>query len=137
MRDVENFIDSLPKGERVILKWLREKIISADDRISEKLSYGVPYFIRNRRMFFLWPASAIPRHYEKQHGAPQVTFGFCYGNLLSNAQGLLVDEKRKQVFTIPIYSIAEIPEQPLRETINEAILVDDQFKKKKNLWLLR
>ena len=87
MRDVENFIDSLPKGERVILKWLREKIISADERISEKLSYGVPYFIRNRRLFFLWPASAIPRHYEKQDGAPRVTFGFCYGNLLSNAQG--------------------------------------------------
>jgi hypothetical protein len=76
MRDVETFIDSLPKDERVILKWLRELIISADDRISEKLSYGVPYFSRNRRVFFLWPASAIPGPPEKRLNGHKVRFGF-------------------------------------------------------------
>ena len=132
MREVETFIDSLPKDEREILKWLRELIISADDRISEKLSYSVPYFSRNRRLFFLWPASVIPGPPGKRLNAPKVTFGFCYGNLLSNAQTLLVDENRRQVFTIPIYHALEIPDQWLREIINEAILVDDAFNKKKN-----
>jgi hypothetical protein len=133
MREVESFINSLPKDEQIILKWLREMIISADDRISEKLSYGVPYFSRNRRLFFLWPASAIPGPPEKKLRSPKVTFGFCYGNLLSNDQGLLVDEHRKQVFTIPISGASEISDHLLREIINEAILVDDEFKRKKKV----
>jgi hypothetical protein len=60
MREVQEYIEGLAADERIILKRLRDLILDTDPRIVEKLSYGVPYFFRNRRLFFLWPASALP-----------------------------------------------------------------------------
>ena len=53
MRDVQEFIEGLAADERIIVKRLRHLILDTDPRIVEKLSYGVPYFFRNRRLFFL------------------------------------------------------------------------------------
>src|SRR5687768_7552647 len=98
MQDIEAFVDNLPKDEQVILKRLRGLILQTDPRIRETLSYGVPYFSRYRRLFFLWPASSVPcsDHRKQAPPPPKVTVGFCYGNLLSNVQGLLSAEGRKQ-----------------------------------------
>jgi hypothetical protein len=133
MQEIETFIFNLPKGEQVILKRLRSMILHAEPRIREKLSLGVPYFSRNRRLFFLWPASAAPCELQakKSPPPPKVTLGFCYGNLLSNEQGLLIKEGRKQVYTIAINSLSDIDERVLAEILNEAILVDQQFFRKK------
>ena len=57
--------------------------------------------------------------------------GFCYGNLLSNDQGLLQQENRKQVSTISINTLADINERLLREIVNEALIADAQFFSKK------
>lgn len=54
------------------------------------------------------------------------------GNLLSNEQRLLISEGRKQVYTIKIYSLAEIHESTLLEILNEAISADEQFARKKS-----
>src|SRR5687767_7311551 len=102
MREVQDFIDGLAADERIIVKRLRDLIVDADPRIVEKLSYGVPYFFRNRRLFFLWPASALPYSAAKKVITPKVTMGFCYGKLLSNDQGLLRRGNRKQVFTMSV-----------------------------------
>ncbi|MGC1243469.1 MAG: DUF1801 domain-containing protein [Chryseosolibacter sp.] len=126
VQDIETFTENLPVEERVIIRRLRELIFQAHPGIREKLSYGVPYFSLNRRLFFLWPASSIPRLQDMEE-KPKVTLGFCYGNLLSNEQGLLVKEGRKQVYTIPIASLASVNEKLLSEIINEAILIDEQF----------
>lgn len=132
MQEIETFIFNLPKDEQVILKRLRSMIFHAEPRITEKLSLGVPYFSRNRRLFFLWPASAAPCELEakKNPPYPKVTLGFCYGNLLSNEQKLLIKEGRKQVYTIKINSLSGIDERVLAEILNEAILVDQQFIRK-------
>jgi hypothetical protein len=134
MQDIEAFIDDLPKDEQVILKRLRALILQTDPRIREKLSYGVPYFARHRRLFFLWPASAVPcpDHRIQAPPPPKVTLGFCYGNLLSNVQGFLSPEGRKQVYTLGVSSLTQIDEQLLCEIFYEAILVDDQFFKTNN-----
>lgn len=129
MRNIEDFISSLPKDEQIILKMLRNLIIDADPRVQEKLSYGVPYYSRNRRMFFLWPASALSSARNKKKAPPKVTMGFSYGNLLSNEQQILNRENRKQVFTIPFSSVSEIDERILLELVNEAIIIDDNFLK--------
>ena len=131
MRDVQEFIEGLAADERIIVKRLRDLILDADPRIVEKLSYGVPYFSRNRRLFFLWPASALPFSTGRKQIAPKVTMGFCYGNLLSNDQGLLQQENRKQVSTISINTLADINERLLREIVNEALIADAQFFSKK------
>ena len=131
MADVEAFIEDLPRDEKVILQRLRTLIFEAEPRIQEKLSYGVPYYSRHRRLFFLWPASALPCVYEKKKQPPKVTLGFCYGNLLSDAQGLLEKEGRSQVRTIGVSSPAGIDGRLITEILNEAILVDEQFSRKK------
>lgn len=131
MQDLEEFIDNLPSDEKIILIRLRDLILRTEPRITEKLSYGVPYYSRNRRLFFLWPASAIPSGHKAKTDSPQVTLGFCYGNLLSDDQGLLVKDGRKQVYTIPFTSPRSIDERKLSEMLNEAVFVDEQFFGKK------
>lgn len=124
MLDTEEFISGLPRDEQLIVRYLRMVILEASPRFREKLAYGVPYFYLNRRVCFLWPASAPmgPSH-------AKVIMGFCYGNKLSNEHGLLLKEGRKQVYMLPISSLEEINLPALRETIQEAILVDEMFKK--------
>jgi hypothetical protein len=129
MQDVENLINDLPSDERVITKRLRSIILDADPRIQEKLSYGVPYFFHNRRICFVWPASCQPYSTDKAFPPEKVTLGFCYGNLLSNDQGVLIKENRKQVYLIKYKSLAEIDEQTVREILQEAIMIDDSFRK--------
>jgi hypothetical protein len=109
---------------------LRAIVLGCDPRVQEKLSYGVPYFYHHRRICFIWPASLIPAGYNaKSIGKTKVTLGLCYGNQLSNEQGMLELGNRKQVATIGFSSPAEIKDPLIQEIILEAILVDDEFKK--------
>ena len=122
---VDDFILNLPEDERILVSMLRGLLMAAEPRFKEKLSYGVPYYSRNRRVCFIWPASApLGATYAK------VSFGFCYGNLLSNAQGLLLREGRKQVYIIRFSSPKEIKERIIMELVQEALMVDDLFSKK-------
>lgn len=130
MPEIEDFIEGLPRVEKLIVKRLRQLVADCDPRLQEKLSYGVPCFFRHRSILFLWPASHVP------YGLPRkrptgVTLGFCYGNRLSNDQGLLLKENRKQVYIITFHSLEEINEPVIREIIQEAILLDETFAKKK------
>lgn len=130
MRDVEDFIADLTGSEKLIVRRLRSLIRETEPRLQEKLSYGVPYFSHYRRVCFLWPSSCIPGCESRPvpvHG--EVTLGLCYGNLLSNAQGLLLKEGRKQVYVIRFSSLDQIDEHAVREIIQEAVLVDEEFKK--------
>ena len=131
MQDVETLIAELPSDERTIVKRLRALILDVDPRIQEKLSYGVPYFFHHKRICFVWPTSCLPCGYDTAKDDTKVTLGLCYGNLLSNEQGLLLQEGRKQVFVIKYTSPKEIDEKAVREIIQEAVLVDDEFNKKK------
>jgi uncharacterized protein YdhG (YjbR/CyaY superfamily) len=130
MNAVTDLIADLPDDERVIAARLRTLILESEPRLQEKLSYGVPYFFHNRRVCFIWPASCIPVGYSpKEPIHTKVTLGLCYGNLLSNDQGLLEKGDRKQVYTLGFTSAAEVNDQVIREIILEAVMVDDQFKK--------
>jgi uncharacterized protein YdhG (YjbR/CyaY superfamily) len=132
MEDVEDFIAELPADEKLIVKRLRSIILETEPRLQEKFSYGVPYFFHNRRVCFIWPISHLPPGYTvPAEEKTKVTFGLCYGNLLSNDQGLLLKEGRKQVYVIKYTSVKEIDEQAVREIIQEAALIDEGFKKKK------
>jgi hypothetical protein len=128
MQDVETYLETLTGHERALMKRLRTMILQAEPRINETLSYGVPYFSRHRRLFYLRPSSAIPgKPQTESDPSPKVMLGFCYGNLLSNDQGLLIREERKQVFTIPVFTLTAAKERLISEVINEAVYVDEQF----------
>jgi hypothetical protein len=131
MKTIDDFIAALPLDEKIIVSRLRSLILETDPRLQEKLPYGVPYFFRHRRICFLWPASAIPYESGKVKERPsKVDFGFCYGNHLSNEQGLLLEEGRKQVYIIRLSSLSDIKEQVFKEIVHEAVLVDECFGKK-------
>lgn len=127
MQDVENLIDDLPGEEKLIATRLRNLILHAEPRISEKISYGVPYFSRNRRLFFIWPASQPGLKRNPHRQSPKITLGFCYGNLLSEHHTALARDSRKQVFTVDISKASDIEDHRLQEIIVEAIMVDEQF----------
>ena len=129
MREVQEFIEGLAADVRIIVERLRGLILDTDPRIVENFSYGFPYFFPNRRLFFLWPASALPDSAAKKTNAAKVTMGFCYGSLLSNDQGLQQKGGRTQVFTIPVNTLADIKEALLREIVNEALIADSAFFK--------
>ena len=126
MESVEDFILNLPSDERAMVSTLRTLLYDVDPRFREKLSYGVPYYSRNRRVCFIWPASA-----PQGPKMAKVFFGFCYGNMLSNEHNILLSEGRKQVYIVRFSLLKDIDERILQELILEAILVDNLQKKNK------
>jgi Domain of unknown function (DU1801) len=124
--ELEGFIDDLPKDERILVSRLRALLFDTEPRFREKLSYGVPYFSLRRRVCFIWPASAPLGPINAK-----VSFGFCYGNLLSNEQGVLLSEGRKQVHIVRFSSMRDINEKELLEIIREALIIDELFLPKK------
>ncbi|MGE0587063.1 MAG: DUF1801 domain-containing protein [Cyclobacteriaceae bacterium] len=126
MADVDEFVASLPRSERVITQTLRNIIMDSDPRITEKLSYGVPYFSIRRRICFVWPASAP---YGPRDG--KVSLGLCYGYLISDHDGLLQMDGRTQVSVARFSALSEIDERKINEIMQEAILVDNMKLKRK------
>ncbi len=127
MKDVDEFIGELPRTEQLLTRRLRGIILETDPRIREKLSYGVPYFMKNRRLCFIWPQS-VP--YGPKDAL--VSLGFCYGHMLSNNQGVLLHEGRTQVYIIKYNALTEIEETTIGEILQEALMVDElDFKKTK------
>jgi hypothetical protein len=54
-----------------------------------------------------------------------IEFAFVRGNELSNSQHLLDSKGRKQVWSIELTKVSEIPIKELAEIIQEAILLDE------------
>ena len=126
MANVDEFVASLPRSERVITQALRSIIMDSDPRIAEKLSYGVPYFSIRRRICFVWPASAP---YGPKVG--KVSLGMCFGYLISDHDKMLQMDGRMQVSVARFGSLSEIDERKINEIMQEAILVDNMKLKRK------
>ena len=127
--DWNEFLLALPDEERLITRRLREIILETEPRLIEKRNYGVPYYARNKQVCFIWPVSApdAPNAKNQTTNGTLVSFGLCYGNLLSNEHGLLLAEGRKQVYIIRLRSFKELTtlEKSIVEIIHEAVLVDE------------
>lgn len=132
--DWNEFASSLPREERIISKRLRDIILESDPKLIEKYNYWVPYYTRNKMVCFIWPVSApnAPKAKNQKQDGTIVSLGFCYGNKLSNEQGLLLAEGREQVYIIRLKSIQELEklESQIREIVLEAVLLDEVSKKK-------
>lgn len=132
-RSVDEVLDGLPRQEQVMMKKLRLLIQDCLPKATEKLSYGVPFYSRNRLICFIWPPSIFwgPKRTLETQQAKGLALGFCQGNLMSNDEGLLLAEGRKQVYCIYFHSIQDIRTEQLRPLLFEAGLLDDSFRKKK------
>lgn len=84
---------------------------------------------------FIWPPSITwdPQQLKKKEAnlAKGVTLGFCQGNKMSNEDGALLAEGRKQVFCMYFKTLSEIDETQIKALLFEAELVDESFKKKR------
>ena len=135
-KTVDEAIAELPRLEQGIVKRLRALVLECLPKAIEESKYGwgVPFYTHHRMICFIWAPSIFwGSNKKKKDKAVQkgVTLGFCRGNLMSNEDGVLLAEGRKQVYCMYFKSLKEIKDEQIRALLYEAELVDESFKKKK------
>ena len=133
--DIDQMIATLPRNEQVLVKRLRAVVTECMPQAIEKTydDMVMPFYTRNRMICFIWPPSAVwesNADIEKQK-AKGVALGFSQGKLMSNEDGLLLAEGRKQVYMMYFKKLEDIDEVQLRALLFEAAMIDEQFAKKK------
>lgn len=123
--DVEEFLDFLTEEERKIVRVLRSIIQDCLPEAREKLAYNVPFYYRNRRLAYIWPAS-VPWGGFRQEG---VALGFCYGHLLDNSENYLLGDANKQIRYLIFRELSDIDPDLVRAYLLEAMEVDSRFSK--------
>ena len=125
IRSLVELFEMLPVTERNIVDVLRQIILeNLPPGCKEKISYNVPFFYGNKGICIIWPAS-IPRGGIKQG----VLLGFWYGNKLNDAERYLERGTNKQIFYRIFLTADEIDEAAIVKLINEAVKVDQQWRR--------
>jgi len=117
---IQEFLDYLPKNERLIVDILRAIVFECLPNPHEKLSYNVPYYFNRSRVCFIWPSS-IPWGKVKKSG---VILGFPKGYLMRDELHFLEAGNRKHVRTKTYFDATEIDTDLVKTYIFEAIKVD-------------
>lgn len=129
-------VSALPRDERVLVNRLRQLVAECVPKAEEKAYYGmgVPFYTHNRLICFIWPPSVFwdTTGRKKESSNPKgVSLGFCQGNRMSNEDGVLLAEGRKQVYVMYIKSLKDLDENQVRALLFEAAMIDEEFAKKK------
>jgi hypothetical protein len=130
-RTIDELISGFPKPEQQIVKRLRALIQECLPLATEKNSYGVPFYTRNRMICFIWPPCVYWGSKKESLGKKGVTLGFCQGKLFANEDGALLAEGRKQVYCLYFNSVSDINDVQIRALLYEADMIDQTFKKSK------
>ncbi len=113
MNQVETFIYKQEEEERELLLYMHQ-FLTDEFELQSRIRYKIPFYDRKTWVCYLNPL--------KTQG---IELAFVRGNELSNAQGLLNNKGRKQVYGLDIHRISDIPLDSLKEILHEAILLDD------------
>ncbi len=116
-RNVIDFLESLPEDEIKIVEILRELVLESIPNCKEKLAYNVPFYYRNSRIVFIWPASVPWGSVEKG-----VAFGFCKGTQLFDLDTTDKKTVGRKLFT----SVRDINQDEIRSLLYEAVLLDER-----------
>jgi hypothetical protein len=130
--DVEEMIAALPRDERVMVNRLRALVAECVPKAEEKAYYGmgVPFYRHNKLICFIWPPSVMwdTSGKRKESKNPKgVSLGFCQGYLMSNEDGILLAEGRKQVYVMYLKTMKDIDDDQVRALLFEAAMIDDTF----------
>ena len=120
VKSIDDFLSHCTPWELQQIARLRV-LIEECGEFDLKISYGVPYFYRHRRVVFLWPASAA---FGPKTG---LLFGFCQGSMIIDHHGFLEHGDRKQVSWVHITEQGEAPVLALRDYLMQAVMIDDQW----------
>jgi hypothetical protein len=119
----------------VLVKRLRALVVECIPQAIEKAYDGevMPFYTRNRIICFIWPPSAVwePNTNQERQKAKGVALGFNQGKSMSNEDGVLLAEGRKQVYMMYFKNPDDIDEKRIRALLFEAAMIDEQFAKKK------
>jgi hypothetical protein len=133
--DIDQMIATLPRNEQVLVKRLRALVIECIPQATEKAydDLAMPFYKRNRLICFIWPQSVSwePNANSEKQKEKGVALGFNQGNLMSNDDGVLLAEGRKQVYMMYFKKLNDIDEKQVRALLFEAAMIDEQFAKKK------
>lgn len=133
-KTVDEMILGLPRTEQVMVKRLRELVSECLPSAIEKPYYGegIPFYTHHKMICFIWPSSVVwgPKK-DKQPKPSGVSLGFCQGNLMSNEDGVLMSEGRKQVYVMYLHTLKGIEEDKIKALLFEAGMIDDSFRDKK------
>jgi len=113
MTDVEDFIYQYEDDQREVMLFLHNWL-TRDLNLTEKIRFKIPFYYGKSWICYLNPTKK-----------DTIEFAFVRGNELCNEQGILDNKGRKQVYSIEIKNVKEIPQQTLNEIIQEAILLDE------------
>ncbi|MEM1407658.1 MAG: DUF1801 domain-containing protein [Bacteroidota bacterium] len=110
---VDDFIQNYEGEQRKILNYLH--LALADElELIPKIRYKIPFYYKRSWICYLNPTKR-----------KTVDFCFLRGNELSNQQELLSGKGRKQVMSIEIAKLSDLPEGAIKEVIHEALLLDE------------
>ena len=124
-RNIDEFLDYLPEAELKTVNLLRKIIFDCVPNIKEKLSYNVPFYKKNKGMFFIWPASIL---WGKKKSYSGIRFGFQQGYLLRDDLNILNKGNRKQMYYLDYLNLNDVDLDILKTYIFDAVLVDEQLK---------
>lgn len=113
MKTFEDFIYNLDDNQREISLYLH-KLLTEEFALISKIKYSIPFYYKKSWICYLNPT---------KNG--NIEFAFPRGNELSNSNGILESKGRKQVYSLEIGKLSDIDESLLKETIMEAIFLDD------------
>ena len=126
-KDFDSLLEDILPQEQAICLHLRNLILGNFPELKEKFAYGAPFYFRNSRVCFIYPAS-LP-YSGIDFG---VSFGFNRGHLLSNDHGMLDLGNRKEVAYVSLLQESEIRWDILLEILHEAILLDNEMAAQKH-----
>jgi hypothetical protein len=113
MTEVEEFIYQFEGNQRHVMLYFHN-LLTEELNLTSKIKHKIPFFYRKSWICYLNPT---------KEGS--VEFAFTRGNELSNAQGILENFGRKQVYSIIFKNILDIPTEQIKEIIHEAILLEE------------
>lgn len=125
--NIDEFFEFIPENELKMVNTLRQLIFNYIPGCKEKLSYNVPFYRRHSGICFIWPSSVTWGNV-KQAGT--VRLGFIKGYLLRDETNYLDKGNRKQVYWKDFTDPKEIDIDLLKSYLFEAMLVDEQLKKR-------
>jgi hypothetical protein len=118
---IEEFVSDQLFYKKLIYRRIHNIILDAAPSIEMRLRFGIPFYD-----FLGW--MCYMKSDRKGNG---VYIAFIRGFELSNEQGLLEANGRTQIKSITYFDVKEIKEEPLREIIHEALLLNEEHYKSK------
>lgn len=111
MPTVESYIAELPPGQALLTERLRRVILSSDPRITERISYKVPFYRCDGLLCYIST---------RRSG---IYIGLCQGVHLADPFGVLEAEGRKQVRSVTLLSLQDLSqkEEAIRFYIQESL----------------